>query len=429
MDTRTINETFSSELISDSLVSNKTLNTSLQYSISNEENTENSLFGTVVQGYALTFVSFWGFFGNLISIFILSQRQFTSPVCRLLITLSSYDTLYLLTSTLVFGLPQLSLWYYYNIYTVVAPMVYGFLHIGRVGSVFATLSITLERYFAVKWPLGEKRIQKGLISGTIIFSILFNIPKFYELRTEYVYNNETKTHDAYIQPSDLRNNIYYSTYYIFWSKFLLIEFIPYIILIVLNTSIMKTTHRAMVDRQRLGVQINQSQQLSKDEAQMSKILLTIVVVFVSCQSLKIIPDLYEVLTCLTKRGQCPSTPFIDGIIHLSHFFLAVNSSINFIIYIFRGSKFRKVFAQKFYRNKNSSSFEVRPSTVRTNIFDERVSNNPHSNPSSLHALSTQTFSSSKNGAKTPNNTTTSVYKNRSRNGKAYFTEVMRQTYV
>ncbi|CAF2741560.1 unnamed protein product [Lepeophtheirus salmonis] len=192
---------------------------------------------------------------------------------------------------------------------------------------------------------------------------------------------------------------------------------------------MKTTHRAMVDRQRLGVQINQSQQLSKDEAQMSKNSSYHRCCICLLSKLEIIPDLYEVLTCLTKRGQCPSTPFIDGIIHLSHFFLAVNSSINFIIYIFRGSKFRKVFAQKFYRNKNSSSFEVRPSTVRTNIFDERVSNNPHSNPSSLHALSTQTFSSSKNVAKTPNNTTTSVYKNRSRNGKAYFTEVMRQTYV
>jgi hypothetical protein len=72
----------------------------------------------------------------------------------------------------------------------------------------------------------------------------------------------------------------------------------------------------------------------------------VVVVFIFCQSFTIVPDLYEVLVCPTNDDggpseQCMSSPFIEAIIDLSHLMLAVNSSVNFFIYILHGGQFRQ----------------------------------------------------------------------------------------
>jgi|FrelakmetLWP11LW_1041352.scaffolds.fasta_scaffold146250_1 hypothetical protein len=103
----------------------------------------------------------------------------------------------------------------------------------------------------------------------------------------------------------------------------------------------------------------------KREANLGIVLVSISVLFIVCQSVKIIPDVYEVFTCritsavaapkaasiLTAgadlRGcpekaadlaplKCPTTPLVDSIVDLSHLLLAINSSANVIIYTLRG---------------------------------------------------------------------------------------------
>ena len=55
-------------------------------------------------------------------------------------------------------------------------------HIARVGSVLATLLVTIERFVAVVYPL--KRMTKStsvsLIYCSIIIAISYNIPRFFE---------------------------------------------------------------------------------------------------------------------------------------------------------------------------------------------------------------------------------------------------------
>ena len=68
------------------------------------------------------------------------------------------------------------------------------------------------------------------------------------------------------------------------------------------------------------------------------------VLFVVCQSIKIIPDVYEILACKTQNlegKQCKPGPIVDGIVRVSHLMVCVNSSANFLIYYMCGSKFRK----------------------------------------------------------------------------------------
>ena len=59
----------------------------------------------------------------------------------------------------------------------IAPFGYGALHVARMGSVYITMSVTLERFFAVVYPLKPFKAKKFLLPGTAIFSVLYNLPK------------------------------------------------------------------------------------------------------------------------------------------------------------------------------------------------------------------------------------------------------------
>ena len=51
------------------------------------------------------------------------------------------------------------------------PVAYGLTHTFRLGSVLATLSVTLERFFAIVKPLKDLRfVKRRLIPATIIFT-------------------------------------------------------------------------------------------------------------------------------------------------------------------------------------------------------------------------------------------------------------------
>jgi len=66
---------------------------------------------------------------------------------------------------------------------------FGFVHIGRVGSAFATVTVTVERFIAVNYPLKRLRNTKVLLSVPIIGSLLYNIPRFFEFKTSQVWSD------------------------------------------------------------------------------------------------------------------------------------------------------------------------------------------------------------------------------------------------
>ena len=67
---------------------------------------------------------------------------------------------------------------------------YGFVHIGRVGSVLLTLSVTVERFFAIVYPLKRIRRTRFLIYSSVIGAIAYNVPRFFEFQTNYIQINE-----------------------------------------------------------------------------------------------------------------------------------------------------------------------------------------------------------------------------------------------
>merc|ERR1719471_1208689 len=138
---------------------------------------------------------------------------------------------------MIFGLPSISEDYKNSLYLDILPVSYGFGHIGRVGSVFVTMSVTIERYFAIVHPLKHFSAKKFLLLASVVAALLYNVPKFYEFEKKVV-TLENGTQVTRLEGTGLRSNQEYITYYIFWSKFLLVEMIPYITIIVLNSMIL-----------------------------------------------------------------------------------------------------------------------------------------------------------------------------------------------
>ena len=76
----------------------------------------------------------------------------------------------------------------------------------------------------------------------------------------------------------------------------------------------------------------------------AKILMSIVVVFVVCQSFPIVADTYEALSCINQNANvCLSNDHIENIIDISHFMLSINSSVNFLLYVIHAQIFRDAF--------------------------------------------------------------------------------------
>ena len=105
----------------------------------------------------------------------------------------------------------------------------------------------------------------------IVFAIVYNLPKFFEIRHSFVAVTQTGGSDNDVEieegleegesigrndtfqiqlvTSPLRLNWWYVTFYLFWSKFLFIELIPYILMMVMNYLIWKRiTSLAIVSR-------------------------------------------------------------------------------------------------------------------------------------------------------------------------------------
>ena len=58
-----------------------------------------------------------------------------------------------------------------------------------------------------------------------------------------------------LEETDLRTNAVYATYYVFWSKFILIEVIPYCTIVILNSLIVTKIWKSIQFRKKLTVSI------------------------------------------------------------------------------------------------------------------------------------------------------------------------------
>ena len=84
----------------------------------------------------------------------------------------------------------------------------------------------------------------------------------------------------------------------------------------------------------------------QEEHKLGVILVTMSCVFVFCQSVKIIPDLYELIWCKDDTGTCDMSSF-KIFMPISHLLVCINSATNFLIYYCQGEKFRRAWMETY----------------------------------------------------------------------------------
>lgn len=324
--------------------SNKTFQASLDdlcrisYNNVNDTSPSPKLFRFIVYGIFLTIIGLLGLAGNLISITILSRPKMRSSINCCLIGLTSFDMIVTSTSILMFGLPEISeytatmMWYANGLYQRVTPFVYPLGLIAQTGSIYLTVTVTVERYVAVCIPLKARSLctygrAKIYVLAVALFSVVYNLPRFWEV--SYKECNIEDTFFVIVAPSALRQSRFYIQIYIMWLYLLIMYLIPFLSLMVFNSFIYEKVRAANHERKRLS-------RSQRKEIGLAVMLLVVVTVFFLCNVLAFIINVLELLEIT-----------IDELTITSNLLVTINSSVNFIIYCIFGQKFRKLFLKMF----------------------------------------------------------------------------------
>ncbi|XP_023334081.1 probable G-protein coupled receptor frpr-1 isoform X2 [Eurytemora carolleeae] len=349
-----------------------------------------STFRFLVEGVGLISIGLLGTLGNTVCLIWFCRKAGQRNFHQLMQFLAFFDLMYVLLSIMMFGVPSVlpeiggTLEFKWMVTTFLP-----FAQIGLTGSIYMTLAIAIERYTTVCHPFFKFYhgwSAKLYILPILIFSILFNIPKFFELRvtkvnivnttlahnastidenngtlsvhsydlcTEELYNctelvpgfynsslHLTSENDDIVEnfqngtgqmsnqtvrivPTDLRINPTYIKVYLIYLNLFIHGVIPLICLVILNTAVYK-----QMWRMNQCCEDERRNFIHQREIRLSQVSLLIVLVFIICHSIRWIPNIFELYNA--EEDEWPS--WLNYFSGVSHFCMTFNASVNFYIY-------------------------------------------------------------------------------------------------
>ena len=385
------------------------------------------------EGVGLVSVACYGILLNCVAIIILRTKKLANFFNSLLVWLSIFDALFLLFSMLyhiaVFESDILS---YYWTTTIFVYIISPFRSMVMLCSIYMTVALSYDRYTAVSNPteykISERMNASGLcgsisrmikyVGGIIVFSIVYYLPKFFDLEIkERRVNCEAETQQAklttlnisdcgtltyYIIGTDLRNNDKFVLWYVNIANFIVTVAIPLMSLIYLNLKIYAKV-KVFIRRQPSSTaarQSNAARERSKDIQQAYQ-LFGIVLLFVLCHLLRVSLNVEEFIN-MNKNTQsnnevsnCKPPPRMWSraiLPPISHFLLQFNSSTNFFVYCFFNKIFRLILKEKCIEFFNFCCAPILPyfatndATIENNDANANNAANTHKDNKSSNAV-------------------------------------------
>lgn len=334
------------------------------------------LFRFVVHGVLLNGIGAGGLLGNALAVVVLSRPQMRSSINCLLVGLAACDTVLILTSVLLFGLTGVYpytgrlRYYYYHVCPHLTPIAFPLANVAQTMSVYLTLIVTVERWVAVCHPFRAKALctssrARWYVLGTALFALAYNAPKFLEAE---VFRVEGADGDAIycVRAYTAFRNPTYVVVYIHWMYLIVMYIVPFSALAALNACIVRQVRLAQAERARLS-------RVQRRELGLATMLLVVVLVFFLCNILPLVTNAFEVF----EGDQFEN---LDPLVKTSNLLVMINSSVNFVIYVIFGEKFKRVFlkmfcARRWWRRRGGGGRES-PEHTRDDSFascGERVS--------------------------------------------------------
>lgn len=320
----------------------------------------------VIEAVLMGGLCLFGFAGNAVSTICLWADKSRTATPFLLISLEVADTLFLAT---VFPLRVLTS---IDTFAVQIPSfdaaspyigkyVYPLALLAETGTIYVTILVTVNRYISVCHPyratnLCSVRIARRHVAAVALFSVLINIPRFFEY--DIVSSNGRLKLDKNWIMTNKVYKILYSNLIYFFVMFLL----PLVSLAILNTRLVAALRRTKTRRARLLKQPTDASfsGVSRSEEDITLMLIVVVMVFVVTQTPAMVTQVLVAYMSEDEIDVCPSAFFFYE--RLSDLFVVANSSINFIIYCFCSRRFRQILFKlvtgKLKLSPNRSGFRI-----------------------------------------------------------------------
>ena len=311
-----------------------------------------------------------GVLGNTAAIIMFFKKKDKVNFHRILTMLIIFDNCLIIFNIIIFIIPHLNADYRMKTYAYVAPMIIPLAQINVTGSIYSTVIISIERYMISCKPffvVSHKWSAKRYIIPTIIFSVIYNLPKFCELKTGNTIEVETNSTQYIVEGTNLRLNYAYFLTYTIWINFIFMGVIPFTIITILNSL---TVHQVIKQMQYIRgprtsdrnqripdakklenskipfiaktiiridcTKIKSPSQIDElNELQLTITSTAISMVFIICHGIRWIPNIFELIQVshpYFKEDNFLWPLWVENTSIISHFLITLNSSINFYIY-------------------------------------------------------------------------------------------------
>ena len=278
-----------------------------------------------------------GFLGNSLSFLVLARDRSTPVASFLLQVMAVADNLFLLLWFIHYSVrdilrywdidaQQHPAWIYVRVFT------FPFLYMTQMETIWLTVVVAMNRYMAICLPYRAPHlctihnVYKEVIFVTV-FSIAYNIPRFFELTVLSV-DNQTVW-----DRTDIGKDTLYKTVYTDAMYYLFTFVLPLLILGFVNTRVI-VAYQGIRRRKR-----RMTSRRADNENNITLVMIMVVAIFMLCQA----PARIVQLVWSYSYNHCEEYQYY--LIHISNSLEVLNSSINFLIYFIFRKRFRDILGE------------------------------------------------------------------------------------
>uniref|UniRef100_A0AC34R2Y0 G-protein coupled receptors family 1 profile domain-containing protein n=1 Tax=Panagrolaimus sp. JU765 TaxID=591449 RepID=A0AC34R2Y0_9BILA len=215
----------------------------------------------VFRVYLMPVTYCFGICGNLCNIYVFLHKQMISQLINFfLLSIAICDLCVLVSSFFVFSLPLMAEYFEDEQLMMISPKLlvnlYPFALTAHTGSVYLTILVSVHRYLGVCHPflirrISSKAMVKSAIFSAVVFSVIFNLPRFFEITVIDCFSEIFNKNLAMVIPTELFNEQIYTILYRNAFYTVVMFFFPFATLTWVNYKIISTLKASNQIRRRM----------------------------------------------------------------------------------------------------------------------------------------------------------------------------------